>query len=155
MSSAIFLVLHALPEPCHSPSKGGVYFSPLEPRWTCDYCDQQSCTEMMFCDFQGYVIERIQRLPGSFFLECMLWGTQTPHLRKPKLVHLERSPGETHVGRNWSLPSQQPATTARHERKSLQMIPAPSLRVSQLQTLWNKDELSLLCAVQIPDPQNL
>lgn len=50
----------------------------------------------------------------SHFLECMLWGTQTAHLRKPKLIHLERSQGEIHVERNGSLPSQQPTTTARH-----------------------------------------
>lgn len=70
----IFLVPDALPEPYHSLSKGGVHFSPPEPRWTCDCSDQQRSTEMLFYDFQGYVVERIQLLPGSLFLECILWG---------------------------------------------------------------------------------
>lgn len=65
--------------------KLGVYFSPPKLGWTCDCSDQQSRREMLFCDFQGYLIERIQLLPHSLFSECMLWGTQTAHLKKPKL----------------------------------------------------------------------
>lgn len=73
---------------------------------------------MMFCGFQGYVIERIAPAwLSSFWNACSrepCWLTQGKH----KLVHLEISQGETHMERNWSLPSQQTATTARVNESS-------------------------------------
>ena len=129
------------------------FFSPWT-WWTCDCSEHQRRKEMMFCNSQGYVIERIQLLPGSLFLECMLWGTQIVHLKKAKLIHLERSQAETHMERNWSLPSQKPATTARMNESSDDSSSQP-LKFSSFRHCGTKREAILLCPVQTPDPQNL
>lgn len=72
----------------------------------------------------------------SFWNACSgepCWLTQGKH----KLVHLEISQGETHMKRNWSLPSQQTATTARVNESSDDS--SSQFWLFQLQTLQNKE----------------
>lgn len=137
--------------PCHSPTKSGVYFSPLEHGWTCDCSDQQSRIEMMFCDCQGHLIERIQLLPGSLFLECMLWGTQKAHLRKSKLGHLER-----YMWRGTGIflansQQQVPDIWINEPSNDFSSQPLSFLASDSVE----QKKPCLLCPVQISDPQNL
>ena len=99
MAIAIFLVPHALPEPCHSPSRNGICF--LSP-WTwagfSNFLDKQNVAEVTLCDTQGWIIK------GNVvyaWLSCCHWmlALESSHhaVRKPKLIQAERSHGKVHV----------------------------------------------------------
>lgn len=122
-------------------------FSPCDSRqtWLLSPVD---VAEVMLHDFQGQVIERVQShlFPPSGHLPLAL---SYHAVRKHKLTHMERS-----KWRAAKAPSLQPPPNTRHKRRSLQIIPAPSLWVpSEAPDIIEQRPAVPAVPIQIPDPQ--